>query len=176
MDNKEEMNSLRKFREYSTASLALIIIVGAFIMIGVAMARAENFDQIKDLLLFINPILGVAIGYYFNKASSEARAENAEKSAEKATEFAETAQKDKAKAEAVAQKKSSEIQTMEETLDEVVDAAERMMKEESAAPSRGPGVLSFGDEDGEETSPAASNTKYDLENALRRAKRLRGKG
>jgi hypothetical protein len=36
------------------------------------------FARAKDLLLFINPILGVVIGYYFNKASTEGRAEQAE--------------------------------------------------------------------------------------------------
>jgi len=48
-------------------------------------AAFYQYARVKDLLLFINPLLGVIIGYYFNKVSSDLRAETAEMAARTAS-------------------------------------------------------------------------------------------
>lgn len=76
----------------SVTALIAIVLVGclvfmirqAFQSLGSAQSDT-SFDRLKDLLLFINPLVGVVIGYYFNRVSTEARAENAERTAQGAT-------------------------------------------------------------------------------------------
>ena len=61
---------LRRFREYVTASIALIIIAGTIIMIIIAMLTTGNADQtqiMKDLLLLVLPLTGTVLGYYLPK-------------------------------------------------------------------------------------------------------------
>jgi hypothetical protein len=60
-----------------------VLLVGA-IIIGVALYLAwtgqdKAYAQVKDLLIFVNPFLGLVIGYYFQKSASDARAQNAER-------------------------------------------------------------------------------------------------
>ena len=72
---------LRRFREYVTAALAGIVVLGTMVMVAFAFASVnvpDTFNRAKDLLLFLNPLVGLVIGYYFSKVSSEGRAESAE--------------------------------------------------------------------------------------------------
>jgi phosphate/sulfate permease len=90
-------------REWISAGLATIVVVGSILMIAFAYSHigdSETFTRAKDLLLFINPILGVVIGYYFNRATSEARAEHAERTAEAAQTQVREADAERAKAKA----------------------------------------------------------------------------
>src|SRR5262245_37539536 len=86
--------SLRRFREYVAAGIALLVVLGTFGMLIAAfwyIDSNESFARVKDLLLIVNPFLGVVIGYYFNKVSTEARAESAENTARTATASAQQA-------------------------------------------------------------------------------------
>ncbi len=81
---------LRRFREYVSAAIAAVVIIGTIFLLSVAVihantSTADQFTHFKDLLLLVNPLVGVVIGYYFNKTSTEARAENAENTARSAT-------------------------------------------------------------------------------------------
>lgn len=76
----------------SVAALIAIVLVGCLVFMirqafqSLGSAQSDpSFDRLKDLLLFINPLVGVVIGYYFNRVSTEARAENAERTAQGAT-------------------------------------------------------------------------------------------
>ncbi len=87
----------------------LIMISKAFDLIGKD-ASDISFQRVKDLLLFINPLVGVVIGYYFNRVSIEARAENAERTAQEATTTAQQAQVARGQAESQAQQAESQAQ------------------------------------------------------------------
>jgi phosphate/sulfate permease len=90
-------------REWISASIAVVVVLGSIIMIALTYSHIgdeQTFARAKDLLLFINPILGVVIGYYFNKATSEGRAEQAEQTAQTAQTQARRADAETAKARA----------------------------------------------------------------------------
>lgn len=156
--------ALRRFREYVTAAIALIVILGTIVMMIVALCYSSTFDQVKDLLLVINPILGVVIGYYFATKSTEARAESAEATAQSAALNAQQATEARNAADAEAQAATIEAQEATAVLTEVSQAAEKVL---SQAPATAPGVLRVGEE-GEPVKDA----RLELEVALARAKRF----
>jgi hypothetical protein len=63
----------------------LLLLWKSFQYVGGDERASAAFQQIKDLLLFINALVGVVIGYYFTKVSTENRAESAEVTARDAT-------------------------------------------------------------------------------------------
>jgi hypothetical protein len=81
-----------RIREIVAALIAFIIIGSLLLLLwksfqhigGDERANAA-FQQVKDLLLFINALVGVVIGYYFTKVNTENRAESAEATARDAT-------------------------------------------------------------------------------------------
>jgi hypothetical protein len=155
---------LRRFREYVTAGLAGVICVGTMVMVAFAFANLnslETFNRAKDLLLFLNPLVGLVIGYYFSKVSSEGRAESAEASAFAATANAQQAVEARSKAEAEAGVVRQQAQV---AVEDMVKASERMLAQ---APARSPGVL------GAENGNAPANEAYqELHAAASRARRL----
>ena len=158
---------LRRFREYVAAAIAVLVILGTIVMMIVALryvGSSDQFARVKDLLLIVNPLLGVVIGYYFNKVSTEARAESAESTAQSATMSAQQATEARNVAEAEAQAAKSEAEEALSTLSEVSQAAEKVL---SQAPA--PGVLRVGEE-GEPVEDA----RLELQVALARAKRITG--
>jgi hypothetical protein len=170
--------SLRRFREYIAAGIALLVVLGTFGMLIAAfwfIGSNESFARVKDLLLIVNPFLGVVIGYYFNKVSTEARAESAESTARTATANAqqamtrvETAENTVQAAQADAQQAANardaaedKAQTAIATLSDVQEAAEKVLAQ--SAPS--PAVL------GAEAQPS-DDGRAELRAALERAKRV----
>ena len=151
--------TLRRFREFVAAGIALLVVLGTFGMLIAAFAYIENdeaFARVKDLLLIVNPILGVVIGYYFNKTSTEARAESAESTARTATASAQQAVAARDTAEAKAQ-------TAIATLSDLQEAAENVLTQSA------PAVL------GAEEQPNDVG-RAELRAALERAKRVMGQG
>lgn len=133
---------VRRLREFVSAGIAIAIIIGTVVMLIQAfnfLTSPEEFDRVKDLLLFINPLLGVVIGYYFNKTTSEARAETAETSAQNAMANAQEAAEARNKAETVADTARQEAKEVKTALKEVGQTAEKMMAQVQPAP----GVLSL---------------------------------
>lgn len=162
-------SGLRRFREYVAAGIAIVIIVGTLVMMVMALRYVDSSDQFaraKDLLLIINPLLGVVIGYYFNKVSTEARAESAEATAQSAALNAQQATEARNAAEAKAQAARTEAEEAMSTLSAVSQAAEKVL---SQAPATAPGVLRVGGE-GEPVEDA----RLELQVALARAKRVIG--
>ncbi|MEV6304790.1 hypothetical protein AB0M02_35635 [Actinoplanes sp. NPDC051861] len=83
---------LVRLREYTATALAAFVMLATGVLLVVAVVRAsdpDGFAQVKDLLLFVNPLVGYVIGYYFNRVTSEPRAENAESMAQSAARVAE---------------------------------------------------------------------------------------
>ena len=150
---------LRVLRESIAALIALSIVIATSMMLYLAFTRYvaspdpnadKYFGRAKDLLLFINPLLGVVIGYYFNKVSTEARAEKAEATV--------------ATANNVAWQAKVEADRAKSILEEVVPAAQQVLNETS---QKSPGTLSVG-----ESSAASSDAQAALRAALQRAKQL----
>ena len=129
-------------REYASAAIAGVIVLGTVAMMLLAfnyLSSPDEFDRIKDLLLFMNPLLGVVIGYYFNKATSEPRAESAEAaaktaeaSAQQATEARDNAEAEAEAARGEAEEAKGEVEEVKTALKEVGEAAEKMV---AAAPT-----------------------------------------
>jgi uncharacterized membrane protein len=157
---------MQRFRERVAATIALIVIAGAVAVMVIAILNmdTDNFERIKDLLLFINPLLGVVIGYYFNKVSTEARAETAETAASTAMASAQREAVERQAAAAQAEVNRERMQEARTTLAEVAEAAEAVLAEESRPT---PGTL--GGEAGR--PPAGLESRLALEAALRRARR-----
>ena len=143
-------SALRHFREYVAAAIALVVIVGNAAMMVVALGHidsTEAYPRVKDLLLLVNPLLGVVVGYYFSKVTTEARAEKAELAADQASISAQTAMEARGLAEIEAKTARLEAQQAKAALMEVGQAGERLLAHVSAeeAGLRGEG------EEGEET-------------------------
>ena len=181
--NKSEF-ALRRFKEYVAAGIAGTVMLAMVFMFIVAVRMAENFDQIKDILLVVNPLVGVVLGYYFNKVSTEARAENAEATAQTAVANAQEAakardsamtetQEAKAETEVVktnwktVRKEADEIKT---TLMDVTLAAEDMMEK---APLLDDPVLERGSISPQIADPVAESIQ-NLRAALNRAHQVIG--
>ena len=62
----------------------LLLLWKSFQYVGGDERASAAFQQVKDLLLFVNALVGVVIGYYFTKVSTENRAESAEATAREA--------------------------------------------------------------------------------------------
>ena len=120
--------SLKRFREYVTASIALVIIVGTIIMIIIAMLTSGDVAQsqrMKDLLLLVLPLTGTVLGYYFTKTSTETRAENAEYTAKTASNVAQQA----TQAQQTAQSQAVQAQQAVQELSQKSEAADAVMHE-----------------------------------------------
>jgi uncharacterized membrane protein len=159
---------VRRLREFVSAGIAIAVIIGSVVMMIQAfnfLTSPEEFGRVKDLLLFINPLLGVVIGYYFNKATSEARAETAETTAKSAMANAQGAAEARNKAEAEADAAKGETQEVKSALKEVAEAADKMMAQ---VPATSMGVLSVD----EETGQPVADSRIELQMALRHARRF----
>jgi flagellar biosynthesis GTPase FlhF len=159
--------AMRRLREYVSALIALLIILSTLVMMIQAfnhLGTPDEFARVKDLLLFINPLLGVVIGYYFNKVTSEARAETAETTAKSAMANAQQASEARNAAEAEAKEAKSEAKEVKTALKEVGQATEKMLAQ---MPAPAVGVLSA-EEGGEQVEDA----RLELKMAWNRAKRL----
>jgi hypothetical protein len=157
---------LRVLREAVAAAIALLIVVATSVMLYIVFTRYvssgdaaadKQFERAKDLLLFVNPLLGVVIGYYFNKVSTEARAEKAEEGIAVAHQDVQQALEDRNEAKAEAKEAKS-------VLNEVIPAAEQVLREGN---NRQPGTLSMGEGTSNDTQ-----ARRTLQAALDRAKRI----
>ncbi len=159
--------AVRRLREYVSALMALIVILGTVVMMVQAfnhLGTPDEFARVKDLLLFINPLLGVVIGYYFNRATSEARAETAETTAKGAMADAQQAAEARNMAAAEAKEAKREAQEVKGALKEVGQAADKMLAQMPA-----PAVGVLGAEEGGEP---VEDARLELKMAWNRAKRL----
>lgn len=161
---------VRRLREFVSAGIALVVILGSVVMLIQGfnyLGSPEEFDRVKDLLLFINPLLGVVVGDYFNRATSEPRAEKAETTATTAMATAQQASEARNQAVAEAKAAKGEAEEVKEALKEVDEAAEKMMAQ---MPAPAVGVLGVDEETGESVTGA----RIELQMALRHARRLIG--
>jgi len=160
---------LKRFREFVAATIAVIVVAGTVLLMIAAFSHVrspEVFGRVKDLLLIINPILGVVIGYYFNKVSTEARAENAEATARTAAVTAQQATEARNTAENETRTVKAQVQETRSALQEVSQAAEGMLAQ---MPRPGPAVGTLAP--GGAAGPS-EETWLNLKGAVMRAKRI----
>jgi apolipoprotein N-acyltransferase len=155
------------------AAIAGVVVVSFVVMTGLAFFYTSNneaFTRAKDLLLFINPVVGVVIGFYFNKTSTEARAESAEKTARVASDTAQQAVQERAEATAQATQATQIASQAEQKADEAVSLLGEVTESADAVlaqPQPGGGVLGGGGSEPE----AAGAARKRLQEALERARR-----
>ncbi|MDX1614546.1 MAG: hypothetical protein R3300_09565 [Candidatus Promineifilaceae bacterium] len=160
---------LRRFREYITALFAGLLILATLVLIFMAASNAgsdQAFGRIKDLLLFINPLVGVAVGYYFSKATTQSAVEGAEATARDATVHAQALHEARQEAEAEATRAAQAAVRARSALQELVTATEEAVTDGGAT---SPAGLVLGDS---EAAPAPAPVDLDLVLALERARRV----
>jgi len=128
----------RRSRERIAAALAGVIVLIAVVVLLVSVFAAmqaqedgQAFTNLKDILGFLNPLLGVILGYYFNKVSSENRAENAEKSARIAAANAEQAEAERLSMWQEAQQTRQQAQQLRAYMTQLMQAADAALKQSS---------------------------------------------
>lgn len=155
-------DQLRRLREYVAATIALIIILGTIIVVVISLSLsgdAERFERVKEVINLILPLLTFVLGYYFNKASTEARAEKAETAAQVAGTTAQMATQgqfaaEETAAEALAEldqtaKEAEEFRGLVEDFDTAAGEMEGILEDfTSLAPA--PGLLSAEEEESQQ--------------------------
>lgn len=160
-------------KEAVAALIGLALVVCLLYMIRSAFghlnagATDPSFDRVKDLLLFINPLVGIVIGYYFNRVSTEARAENAERTARGATATALQAEAARGEAQSLAEKNKGDAVAARSALEQVIPAAETLLSQTASAPAAG---VADAEDDGATFTEALSEARLNLRMALERAR------
>lgn len=157
------------------AALVGIVLIGCLVFMirqafqSLGSAQSDpSFDRVKDLLLFINPLVGVVIGYYFNRVSTEARAENAERTAQGATATAFRAEAALGEAQARARANRSEANEARAALEEIIPAARAVL-------SQPPLPQAHGGAAGNNMTETLTGARTSLLVALERARAVAGR-
>jgi hypothetical protein len=183
VNNKRSPDTtLRLFKEYFTAALAMLFVFGVFAMTilsfqFIATSTTDPFARIKDLLLIYTPFLGVILGYYFNKITSDARAETAENAAQAAAANAQQASEVRNEAVARAQEAQTSADQMRSSLQEVTKLAKDMVNQTTSLPTPETGTLSANPSfeipgAGVVIPETMIRTRLELQNALERAQNV----
>ena len=160
---------LRRFKEYVTAAIAGLVLLGMVVVLIIAIRVTESFDQLKDILLILNPLVGVVLGYYFTKVSTEARAENAEATAKTAVANAEQATKARDEVQTELSVTTHQVQETRAALKDLAQASEKFL----APPALEKGGILGDDNAGDVSfSTGPSEARHELEAALQRARHL----
>jgi hypothetical protein len=158
---------LRRFRERIAGGIALAVVLIGCVVIILALRYTENaevYARVKDLLQTIFPLLTFVLGYYFNKTSTEARAEKAEAVADKAVATAHTATEERKEAQAKTDQVRSEMREVKSLLQDMSETAERVVEQ---GPQGAPGLLGVDDQGIGQTE----DPRLELRVLLARAKR-----
>ncbi|MCA1615225.1 MAG: hypothetical protein LC800_14050 [Acidobacteria bacterium] len=173
---------LHWLKESVAALIGIALVVCLLYMIWGAFGHLNagqndpSFDRIKDLLLFINPLVGVVIGYYFNRVSTEARAENAERTARGAAATALQAESARTGALSLAEQNRAEAELAKSALDQVVPAAETVLSQMEADASGGSGDLGVAESAAGASHDPLSEARLNLRVALERARAVVNRG
>ena len=165
------MNDIRLplVREVIAGLLGLTVMAMFFFLLAQALqsvpssgAQAADFAPVKELLGVVNPIVGLIIGYYFSRATGEARAEKAEAAAATANDTANKAQQTATAAEQEKTRTQAEAEQSKGALQSLVKAVE------------GSRIQSDGEHASTEAARAARDAETRLGVAVERAKEVLG--
>lgn len=173
---------IQAYREKVTATLAFSMIglfAVSFIAAFFVIDDATQFGNMKDMLSMLTPIVGVVLGFYFNKASTERRAESAEEGARAATEAARQASEERAQAQVEATQATQSLNDVSIAADALLASNGEPIPEPADDSSEG-GVMSSVTRDATPRSgtsrgapQADAAPRIRLEEALKRARRGR---
>jgi hypothetical protein len=82
---------LPAIRETFAGLIAIVFATTFLILVYTAYQKHADtaaFDAIKELITIVNGLVGIIVGYYFSRMTTEARAEKAEATADKAADAA----------------------------------------------------------------------------------------
>jgi hypothetical protein len=169
--NAQTDTQLRRLREYVAAGLAILIVVMVFVYLTISFMMIDRqantrLADAKDLLQMVFPLVTFVLGYYFNKVSTEARAESAEATAQTAVTTAQQATEGRNEAVQQAEAANQKAEQVTEALTEVGDKAEAYMAAQISEEPKGPGTLSA------EGASDVEAARRDFMFAWERAKRL----
>lgn len=175
---------LRWLKESVAALIALSLVGCLLFMIRYAFGHLNagkddlSFDRVKDLLLFINPLVGIVIGYYFNRVSTEARAENAERTARGVAATAFQAEAARGEAQSLAERNRTEAEAARSALGHVIPAAETLLSQTAANSPGAASNLNVGEagEDGIASPGSLSEARLNMRVALERARAVASPG
>jgi hypothetical protein len=122
---------LRYVREIAAHLIAAVILIGfALIMWGAyaQIGNADNYHQAKDLLLLFQGLVGVVMGYYFNRVTTEKRAEKAESEVRRVAESHRDALRESGAAKEAAGLARAELQNFFNAARSVLAAADRQTR------------------------------------------------
>lgn len=159
--------TLSRIREYVTAALALIMLATTGILILSSLKyinNSESFSRVTDLLKTVIPLLTFVFGYYFNKTSTEPRAEKAEETARVAAVDALQAIEAKTHADSDAKMAKDETRDVKSALAELGQTTEKYLSHLS---SPRPGTL----RGGQNQTESEEKLRLELRAALLHAKR-----
>ena len=164
--HKEEIG-LRYLSEIAAILIAAIVMIGFIILMRetyshVGPGKENEFHQTKELLQIFTGFLGIVIGYYFNRVSTETRAEKAESAARTANEKVQGAIEGHQNAlhESSAAKETAHIVKSE--LRNLANAAKKLLENSGNQQTRGNAVINSGLE----------NELNKLQEAIERSERL----
>lgn len=157
------------------AGLIAIVFATAFLLLIVSAygkhADEKAFAAIKELITIVNGVVGVIVGYYFSRMTTEARAEKAETTAAKATDAAGKATEAASKAIETAKEANVAVETAKQA--EHVLKARLTTLADSATEVMGMTTMpSTKSADGTKSAESASLAR--LRDAVRQAERALG--
>jgi hypothetical protein len=152
-------------REKVTSTLAYIVMGLFAVALVFAFWNAGDtaFAEVKDILSILTPIVGMVLGFYFTKSSTEGRAESAEQSAKLATGTAQQAVEDRTKAEIDAQEANNAAEEVATAAEELLQSGVQFPEPVDDAINMDPGAEVRTDD----------RARLRLEEAVKRARRRR---
>jgi 3-methyladenine DNA glycosylase/8-oxoguanine DNA glycosylase len=128
-------------------AMGVLLVGGLVILVSLwmAIANPDAYSRVKDILLFVNPFLGVVIGYYFQKAVSDSRAEAAESAISNANAAARAAQTERQLAQDSLQTAQQKLNSQRDALSDLKNAAENALANGSAISPASKGLPTPGD-------------------------------
>ena len=168
----ETISTVRKLsclREYVAAALALIILATTVILILLSLKytdNSESFSRANELLETLIPLLTFVLGYYFNKTSTEPRAEKAEETARTAAVDALQAIEARTRADLDAQMAKDKTRDVKSALAELGQTTEKYL---SRVSSPTPSTLTLSGE--QDQTESEEKLRLELRAALLHAKR-----
>lgn len=148
-------------REITAGVIALVVVILFAVLLTRAMRGVANDAELaaaKELLGMVNPLMGLVVGYYFSRVTSEARAERAEATVTATLRSAE-------RASAAREQAELHERTVRERASDLAHALEGLTRaaEQTIAPAAAQEAMRPADRGG------------DLERALDHARRVLGR-
>ena len=133
---ERRLDWLRVMRELTTTALAGIVMVGFVTLIVMAVGGVDDpdpaFERFKELIAIGNGIVGVIIGYYFTRTTTESVVEKAEETARSASDAATAAKHGQARMERQVDEAEQRGQELAAAAKDFLDAVPEVQADEAS--------------------------------------------